>query len=106
MGERVEDVHSGLVTVSGHDAGSGLFVVGTHSRMGERVEDAGSGLLAGLLWTGTHSRILISALPGFWMQREFSGGDNQGACGASAVISCGLSVDENSALPAGATTAA
>ena len=80
MGERVEDVHSGLVTVSGHDAGSGLFVVGTHSRMGERVEDAGSGLLAGLLWTGTHSRILISALPGFWMQREFSGGDNQGAC--------------------------
>lgn len=64
MGERVEDVHSGLVTVSGHDAGSGLFVVGTHSRMGERVEDAGSGLLAGLLWTGTHSRILISALPG------------------------------------------
>ena len=56
MGERVEDVHSGLVTVSGHDAGSGLFVVGTHSRMGERVEDAGSGLLAGLLWTGTPSR--------------------------------------------------
>ena len=51
MGDRVDD------------AGSGLFVVGTHSRMGERVEDAGSGLLA-LLWTGTHSRILVSALPG------------------------------------------
>ena len=51
MGDRVDD------------AGSGLFVVGTHSRMGERVEDAGSWLLAGLLWTGKHSRILVSARP-------------------------------------------